>query len=342
MRPRTCQRGPTGTNPRPPPHTAAGSAFGPPPSRGPVMAARRPRGAAGAGRPAGRGGGGHWAGPVRPAVPRARPPPPAGAENGGAAAAGLLRGAVSGRLPGAGPAGASRGGALAAPGGEHGREDLPAVRRGGRRGRLPRAGGRPRLGPSPSPPAGSAAEERGGARPQRPGAGWWRLAAGAGERRHLPVQSRRLPAQAGLRAVARPGAAGLGSVSAGSQKAAFRVMLLTADGESCSAAVNTAVTSCWGSLQTVRLLGRVKSWWPEAAPQEGAPGGGSSRGSKAGAALRVPRLPRAPSEGRVWRRRDLAPSTPRVRASSWCADSRFPSFSLSPKSLQTDFPPFSL
>lgn len=65
------------------------------------------------------------------------PPPPPGAENGGAAAAGFLRGAVSGGLQRARPDGA--GAALAAPGGEHGRQHLPAVRRGGRAARLPGA-----------------------------------------------------------------------------------------------------------------------------------------------------------------------------------------------------------
>lgn len=200
MRPYACRRVHSHTNPRLPPPTppwaapaAAHAPGGPCASPRPVMAARRPRGAAGAG-----GGGGHWLCP-------ARPPPPAAAENGGAAAAaGLLRGAVSGRLPGAGPAGAGGGGVLAAPGREHGREDLPAVRRGGRaeeRG-SPAPRGRPCLGPTPpgaepgvgcAPGAGSAAGERCAARP-----GGARLP-GSGGRQYVSVRSRRALAQARLR-----------------------------------------------------------------------------------------------------------------------------------------------
>lgn len=80
-------------------------------------------------------------------------PPPPGAENGDAVAAGFLRGPVSGRLQRARPDGA--GAALAAPGGEHGRQHLPAVRRGGRAARLPVAepcGPGSRSGRVPPPP----------------------------------------------------------------------------------------------------------------------------------------------------------------------------------------------
>lgn len=140
-----------------------------------------------AGRPGGRGCGGHW---LCRALPPPPPPPP-GAENGGAAASGLLRGAVSGCLPGAGPAGA--GGALAAPGGEHGREDLPAIRRGGRAGELPHAtegggaSGAPRPGPERGSGAGPGREERGG-----PGGG--RAAGGAAESRRPRLGFAVLPA----------------------------------------------------------------------------------------------------------------------------------------------------
>lgn len=69
------------------------------------------------------------------------------------------------------------------------------------------------------------------------------------ERQYGPVQGRRCLTQVGPRSGARAGAADLGSVFSDFQKAAFRVMLLTADGESCSAAVNTALTNCWGTCK---------------------------------------------------------------------------------------------
>ena len=144
--------------------------------------------------------------------------------------------------------------------------------------------------------------------------------AGGGPR-HVAVQSRRFPARVRLGSVARPGATGLGSVSPGSQKAAFRVMLLTADGESCSAAVNTALKNCWGNLQTVRLLKLVRSWWLERFLVEGAPGDRSSHESNGVFALRVPLLSRGPSEGMYVVKERPVPahqflSTSCVRASS--------------------------